>query len=217
MRQEHGMMTQRGQWTLQGLLFLHQAALKQAKTSGDRSAGRAFFLPMNFLEKTLRDWNVTLLPMAARKPGQLKLTSLAEASATPPTTGSSDSTTGTVGRLAQEQRGQRHAEEGLHCLRGHPPALARRVPRAGAAPWQGAPLEGPRRLEEPVTAQSPCGSLLHTHALDKGLSAKYHLGTTGLLVWSGIERRSHDDLLRAGWQSTAGMLTAVSGPRGGAP
>ena len=24
---------------------------------------------MNFLEKTLRDWKVTLLPMAARKPG----------------------------------------------------------------------------------------------------------------------------------------------------
>ena len=31
-------------------------------------------LPMNFLDSTLRDWKVTLEPMAARKPGQLKVT-----------------------------------------------------------------------------------------------------------------------------------------------
>ena len=36
-------------------------------------------------------------PMAARKPGQLKVTSVTEAAATPPTMGKSDSTMGSVG------------------------------------------------------------------------------------------------------------------------
>ncbi len=31
-------------------------------------------LPMNFLDSTLRDWKVTLEPIAARKPGQLNVT-----------------------------------------------------------------------------------------------------------------------------------------------
>ena len=44
---------------------------------------------MNFLEKTLRDWKVTLDPMAARKPGQLKVASEKDAAATPPTIGTS--------------------------------------------------------------------------------------------------------------------------------
>ena len=49
--------------------------------------GRALFLLMIFLEKTLRDWKVTLDPMADRKPVQLKVASEAEARATPaPTT-----------------------------------------------------------------------------------------------------------------------------------
>jgi len=46
-------------------------------------------LPMNFLEKTLRDWKVMLDPMAARKPPQLKVASEAEAATTPPTMGTS--------------------------------------------------------------------------------------------------------------------------------
>lgn len=52
---------------------------------------------MNFLEKTLRDWKVTLDPMAARKPGQLKVASEAEAATTPPTMGTSESSTGMEG------------------------------------------------------------------------------------------------------------------------
>ena len=31
-------------------------------------------LPMNFLDSTLRDWKVTLEPIAAKKPGQLNVT-----------------------------------------------------------------------------------------------------------------------------------------------
>lgn len=44
-------------------------------------------LPMNFFESTFRDWKVMLEPIAARKPGQLKVTSLTDAIATPPTMG----------------------------------------------------------------------------------------------------------------------------------
>ncbi|MCJ1354285.1 MAG: hypothetical protein MMC33_004272 [Icmadophila ericetorum] len=69
-------------------------------TTGSLNAGeegQTFALPMNFLEKTFRDWKVTLLPMAARKPGQLKVTSEVEASATPPTTGKREARTGNVG------------------------------------------------------------------------------------------------------------------------
>ena len=52
-----------------------------------RARSRALFLLMIFLEKTLRDWKVTLDPMADRKPVQLKVASEAEARATPaPTT-----------------------------------------------------------------------------------------------------------------------------------
>ncbi len=54
-------------------------------------------LPMNFLEKTLRDWKVTLEPMAAKKPGQLKVASEAEAATTPPTIGTRESRTGMLG------------------------------------------------------------------------------------------------------------------------
>ncbi len=52
---------------------------------------------MNFFEKTFLDWKVTLDPIAAKKPPQLKVASLAEASATPPTIGSSEPTTASVG------------------------------------------------------------------------------------------------------------------------
>mmetsp|Transcript_23317 Transcript_23317/g.65492 ORF Transcript_23317/g.65492 Transcript_23317/m.65492 type:complete len:212 (-) Transcript_23317:91-726(-) len=53
--------------------------------------------PMIFLLSTLRLWNVRLDPIAAPNPAQLKLTSVALARATPPATGSSESTTGSVG------------------------------------------------------------------------------------------------------------------------
>ena len=56
-----------------------------------------FLLPMNFLEKTLRDWKVTFDPMAARNPGQLKVASEADAATTPPTIGMRDSRTGMLG------------------------------------------------------------------------------------------------------------------------
>lgn len=52
---------------------------------------------MNFFEKTFLDWKVTLDPIAARNPPQLKVASLAEASATPPTIGSREPTTASVG------------------------------------------------------------------------------------------------------------------------
>ncbi len=57
----------------------------------------AFLLPMNFLEKTLRDWKVRLDPMAARKPPQLKVASEAEAATTPPTIGTSVASTAGLG------------------------------------------------------------------------------------------------------------------------
>ena len=56
-----------------------------------------FLLPINFLEKTLRDWKVTFEPMAAKKPGQLKVASDADAATTPPTIGTRDSRTGMLG------------------------------------------------------------------------------------------------------------------------
>lgn len=65
--------------------------------AGRRCGGRALDRVMNFLENTLRDWKVRLEPMAARKPGQLNVTSLADASATPPTIGSSDASTAPLG------------------------------------------------------------------------------------------------------------------------
>ena len=52
---------------------------------------------MNFFEKTFLDWKVTLDPIAARNPNQLNVASLADASATPPTIGTSDPTTASVG------------------------------------------------------------------------------------------------------------------------
>ena len=45
--------------------------------------------PIIFLLSTFRDWNVMFDPMAAKKPAQQKLTSVMDASATPPTTGTS--------------------------------------------------------------------------------------------------------------------------------
>ena len=33
---------------------------------------------MNFFDRTLRDWKLTLLPIAAAKPGQLKVTCVVE-------------------------------------------------------------------------------------------------------------------------------------------
>lgn len=54
-------------------------------------------LPINFLERTFLDWKVMLEPMADRKPPQLKVASVTEAMATPPTMGNSDNTMGTVG------------------------------------------------------------------------------------------------------------------------
>ena len=53
--------------------------------------------PMNFLDSTFRDWKVMLDPMAARKPGQLKVTSVTDAMATPPTMGKRVRMTGRVG------------------------------------------------------------------------------------------------------------------------
>lgn len=64
------------------------------------AVGQAFTLvslPMNFLERTFLDWKVMLEPMADRKPPQLKVASVTEAMATPPTMGNSDNTMGTVG------------------------------------------------------------------------------------------------------------------------
>ena len=58
---------------------------------------RTLAFAMNFLEKTFRDWKVTLLPMAARNPGQLKVTSEVDASATPPTTGKREAMTASEG------------------------------------------------------------------------------------------------------------------------
>ena len=53
--------------------------------------------PMNFLERTFLDWKVMLDPMADRKPPQLKVASVTDAMATPPTMGKRDNTMGTVG------------------------------------------------------------------------------------------------------------------------
>lgn len=53
--------------------------------------------PMNFFEKTFRDWKVMLEPMAARKPPQLNVASVADARATPPTIGTRVKRIGTVG------------------------------------------------------------------------------------------------------------------------
>lgn len=63
--------------------FEHTACMRGTVRVGRAAERRALALAMNFFEKTLRDWKVTLLPMAARKPGQLKVTSLVDASATP--------------------------------------------------------------------------------------------------------------------------------------
>lgn len=52
---------------------------------------------MNFLENTFLDWKVTLDPMAAKKPGQLKVASEADAATTPPTMGTRESSTGMLG------------------------------------------------------------------------------------------------------------------------
>jgi hypothetical protein len=52
---------------------------------------------MNFLLSTFLLWKVMLLNMAARKPVQLKVASLRLAMITPPTIGSSVSSTGTGG------------------------------------------------------------------------------------------------------------------------
>ena len=54
-------------------------------------------LPMNFLDRTFLDWKVMLEPIAARKPPQLKVASVTDAIATPPTMGNRDSTIGMVG------------------------------------------------------------------------------------------------------------------------
>ena len=68
-------------------------ALRAANITEAEALVVTFALAINFLEKTLRDWKVMLLPMAARKPGQLKVTSDVDARATPPTTGSREATT----------------------------------------------------------------------------------------------------------------------------
>lgn len=52
---------------------------------------------MNFLESTFLDWKVMLEPMADRKPPQLKVASVTDAMATPPTIGNRDNTMGIVG------------------------------------------------------------------------------------------------------------------------
>ena len=52
---------------------------------------------MNFLERTFLDWKVMLEPMADRKPAQVKVASVIDAMATPPTMGNKDRTMGTVG------------------------------------------------------------------------------------------------------------------------
>lgn len=52
---------------------------------------------MNFLERTFLDWKVMLEPMAERKPPQLKVASVIDAMATPPTIGNRDNTMGIVG------------------------------------------------------------------------------------------------------------------------
>ena len=65
---------------------------------------------MNFFEKTFLDWNVTLDPIAAKNPNQLNVASLADASATPPTIGSSDPTTASVG-ASPRNRAERSTEK----------------------------------------------------------------------------------------------------------
>ena len=52
---------------------------------------------MNFLDRTFLDWKVMLEPMADRKPPQLKVASVTDAMATPPTIGNRDNTMGMVG------------------------------------------------------------------------------------------------------------------------
>ena len=52
---------------------------------------------MNFLERTFLDWKVMLEPIADRKPPQLKVASVTDAMATPPTIGNRDNTIGMVG------------------------------------------------------------------------------------------------------------------------
>lgn len=75
--------------------------------------------PMNFLEKTFRDWKVMLEPMAARKPPQLKVASEAEAAMTPPTMGTRDKSTGMLGMSPRNKLDRRTEKKGsMACKAG---------------------------------------------------------------------------------------------------
>lgn len=74
--------------------------------------GHTCLFPMNFLEKTFRDWKVTLDPIAAKKPGQLKVASEAEAATTPPTMGTRDSSTGMLGVSPRKRLESRTEKKG---------------------------------------------------------------------------------------------------------
>ena len=71
---------------------------------------------MNFFENTFLDWKVTLDPIAAKNPPQLKVASLAEASATPPTIGTSDPTTASVGASPRKRADSKTEKKGSMAL-----------------------------------------------------------------------------------------------------
>ena len=72
--------------------------------------------PITFFEKTFRDWKVTLDPIAAKKPTQLNVASLADASATPPTIGSRDPTTASEGASPRNKAESRTEKKGSMAL-----------------------------------------------------------------------------------------------------
>ena len=84
--------------------------------------GTLVSFPMNFLDRTFLDWKVTFEPMADRKPPQLKVASVIDAMATPPTIGNSDRTMGTVGLSPKNmadsntlKKGSRACRTGQRC------------------------------------------------------------------------------------------------------
>lgn len=73
-------------------------------------------LSMNFLERTLRDWNVMFDPNAARNPVQLNVNSDVEAKATPVTIGTKEAATGIVGTEPRKMKDMMTLKKGSRAL-----------------------------------------------------------------------------------------------------
>lgn len=73
-------------------------------------------LSMNFLERTLRDWNVILDPNAARNPVQLNVNSDVDANATPVTIGTKEAATGMVGTEPRKMKDMMTLKKGSNAF-----------------------------------------------------------------------------------------------------